>query len=173
MKKIGLMAMLLAVASPMVIGAATLPMDTLELRLGGQFRFSNAQGKADWLLESGLGYFLFDNIELGPIVDFAYDGDDPGLGLGAFGEANLDLDAEVMPYVGVRLQYNFGGYYRSIAEHNYILSEYTGGLKFFLSPTVAIYTELYFDVATQEAYIRDGEAKNTDAGLKAGVRAYF
>ncbi|MBI2438052.1 MAG: hypothetical protein HYV36_04465 [Lentisphaerae bacterium] len=170
MKKIGLLALLTAAITGF---GATIPMDTLELRLGGQMRFSNAQGKTDWLLESGLGYFVFDNIEFGGITDFGYDGDDPGLGLGGFGEVNLDLDSFVVPYAGMRLQYNFGGYYRSIAEHNYLLSEYTGGLKFFVSPTVAIYTELYFDLASEEAFVRDGEAKNTDAGLKAGVRAYF
>ncbi|MBI2442183.1 MAG: hypothetical protein HYV35_12535 [Lentisphaerae bacterium] len=170
MKKIVVLALL---AAAMTGYASTIPQDTWELQLGGQLRFDNAQGKSDWLLESGLGYFLFDNIEFGYLADFGYDGDEPGLGLGGFAEANLDLDLFVVPYAALRLQYNFGGYYRSVAEHNYILSEYAGGLKFFLSPVVAVYTELYFDVASEEAFLRNEEAKNTDAGLKVGLRAYF
>ena len=170
MKKLALIAMMVAAATSF---GATIPMDTLELRLGGKMDFSNPQGKVNWLVESGLGYFVYDNIEFGGIVDWGYDGYDMGLGLGGFGEANLDLDAFIMPYFAMRLQYCFGQYYRNTAEHNYILWEPAVGLKFFLSESVAIYSELYFDLATEKAFVQNDDAKNNDLGLKAGVRCYF
>lgn len=170
MKRIGFLAM---IAAAMTSYGATLPMDTLELQLGGRMDFSNAKGKTDWLLESGLGYFVFDNIEFGGLMDWGYNGSDMGLGLGGFGEANLDLDSFIMPYAAIRLLYCFGPYYNIPAEHNYILSEYAGGLKFFLSESVAIYSELYFDLATEKAFVDGEDAKNNDIGLKAGVRCYF
>ena len=148
-------------------------METLELRLGGNMDFNNPQGKVNWLLESGLGYFVFDNIEFGGILDWGYNGNDMGLGLGGFGEYNLDLNMFIMPYLSMRLQYCFGPYYRSTAENNYILWEPALGLKFFLSECVAIYSELYFDLASENAFVQGEDAKNTDLGLKAGIRAYF
>ena len=176
MKKLALIAMMAAATS----FGATIPMDTLELRLGGQIDFSNPQGKADWLIESGLGYFVYDNIEFGGIVNWGYNGHDMGLGLGGFGEANLDLDSFIMPYLAMRLQYCFGGYYRNnseyyrnTAEHNYVLWEPAVGLKFFLSESVAIYSELYFDLASEKAFVQGDDAKNNDLGLKAGLRCYF
>jgi len=171
MKKfVALIAMMTAAVTSF---GATLPYDTWELRLGGKMDFNNPQGKVDWLLESSLGYFVFDNIEFGGIVDWGFDGNDMGLGLGGFGEANLDLDSIVMPYFAMRLQYCFGQYYRNFAEHNYLLWEPALGLKFFLSESVAIYSELYFDLATEKAFSDGDDSKNNDIGLKAGVRCYF
>lgn len=170
MRKIAFIAMIAAAATSF---GATIPMDTLELRLGGKMDFNNPEGKVDWLVESGLGYFIYDNIELGGILDWGYNGNDMGIGLGGFGEANLDLDSFIMPYVAMRLQYCFGPYYSNVAEHNYILWEPAVGLKFFLSESVAIYSELYFDLATEKAFARGEDAKNNDIGLKTGLRCYF
>ena len=175
MKKLALIAMM---AAAMTGFGATIPMDTLELRLGGQMDFSNPQGKADWRVESGLGYFVFDNIEFGGIVDWQFDGYNMGLGLGAFGEANLDLDSFIMPYLAMRLQYCFklGQYYTDYSNtsaHNYLLWEPAVGLKFFLSESVAIYSELYFDLASEKAFAQGTDAQNVDLGLKTGLRCYF
>ena len=172
MKKLALIAMLAAAATSF---GATIPMDTLELRLGGQMDFSNPQGKVDWLVESGLGYFVCDNIEFGGIVDWGYNGYDMGLGLGGFGEANLDLDSFIMPYLSMRLEYVFklGQYYSNTSNHNYILWEPAVGTKFFLSESVAIYLELYFDLASEKAFVQGTDAQNIDLGLKTGVRCYF
>lgn len=169
MKKLALIAMMAAATS----FGATIPMDTLELRLGGKMDFSNPQGEVDWLLESGLGYFVYDNIEFGGIVDWGYNGNDMGLGLGGFGEVNLDLDSFIMPYFAMRLEYRFGQYYRNTAEHDFILWEPAIGSKFFLSESVAIYLEMYFDLASEKAFVQGDDAKNNDLGLKTGVRCYF
>jgi hypothetical protein len=175
MKKLVLIAIMAAALTGF---GATIPMDTLELRLGGQMNFSNPQGNADWRIESGLGYFVFDNIEFGGIVDWQFDGYNMGLGLGAFGEANLDLDSFIMPYLAMRLQYCFklGQYYTDYSNtstHNYLLWEPAVGLKFFLSEVVAIYSELYFDLASEKAFAKGDDAQNIDFGLKTGVRCYF
>lgn len=173
MKKIALIAMMAAAA--VTSFGATLPAETLELRLGGKLDFNDPKGKVNWLIESGLGYFVFDNVEFGGLLDWGFsgDGNNMGLGLGVFGEYNLDLDLYVLPYAAMRLEYCFGPYYRETSEHNYLLWEPAVGLKFFLSESVAIYTELYFDLASEKAFTSGEDSKNNDIGLKAGVRAYF
>ena len=149
--------------------ATPIQQDTLELRLGGNMDFDNPNGKLDFLLDTGVGYFVADDIEVGGLVTWGYDGSEFGYGVGGFSEFNLDLDCFVMPYAGLKLQYFFGDFYIK----NFINVEFTGGAKFFLSETVAIYTELNYDLASEDAYINGEEAKNYDVGLKMGVRCYF
>ncbi len=149
--------------------ATPIQQDTLELRLGGNIDFDNPNGKFDFLFDTGLGYFVLDNIEAGGLVTWGYDGSQFGYGVGGFSEFNLDLDNIMMPYLGLKIQYFFGDFYVS----NFINVEFTGGAKFFLSEEVAIYSELYYDLASEDAYINDDEAKNYDVGIKMGVRCYF
>lgn len=148
------MAAALLMATALAGAAATLPMETWELRLGGAVDFDNPQGKADGLLEAGAGYFIQDNIEVGGLAEWRYDGTDMGGGLGAFGEFNLDLDSFVMPYAGLRLIGRFGDYYQTVAGGAYLLVEPAAGLKFFLSENVALYAELVADYASRDAFVK-------------------
>jgi len=152
---------------------ATLPMETLELRLGGKMDFSDADGHTDFLVESGLGYFILDNIALGGLVDLGYDGRHLGLGLGGYGEYNVDVNSYLMPYGALRAQLCTGGYYRQVADHNFLLVEPAAGMKFFVSENLAIFTELYLAVATEKAWLDNDSPKRHDTGLKAGLRCYF
>ncbi|MFA7158686.1 MAG: hypothetical protein WC299_05230 [Kiritimatiellia bacterium] len=167
MRKIS--AVLLGILVAGGVMATPIVQDTLELRLGGNLDFNNPNGNFDFLLDTGLGYFVLDNIEAGGLLTWGYNGSKFGYGVGGFGEFNIDLDMIMMPYVGMKLQYFFGDFYIK----NFVNVEFTGGAKFFLSEQVAIYTELYYDLASEDAYINDNEAKNYDVGLKLGVRCYF
>lgn len=149
--------------------ATPIVQDSLELRLGGNLDFDNPNGKFDFLFDTGLGYFPMDNIEVGGLATWGYNGSKFGYGIGGFTEYNFDFDVFIMPYIGMKLQYFFGDFY----VKNFLNVEFTGGLKFFVSETVAIYSELYYDLASEDAYINGNEAKNYDIGMKFGVRAYF
>ncbi len=170
MKRAIVLAMLVAAARAW---SATLPMDTWELRLGGAVDFDNPQDKLDWLIEAGAGYLIRDNLEVGGLADWRYDGTDMGAGLGLFGEYNLDLDSFVMPYVGLGLRYRFGDYYRHVAGSSYLVAQPAVGLKFFLSESVAVYTELVCEWATEEAFVQGGESKRHSIGLKTGLRCFL
>jgi len=149
--------------------ATPIQQDTLELRLGGNVDFDNPSGKFDFLVDTGLGYFVLDDIEFGGLATWGYNGNDFGYGIGGFGEFNLDLDVFIMPYIGMKLQYFFGDFY----VKNFVNVQFDGGLKFFLSEAVAIYTELFYDLASENAYINNNEAKSYDVGMNMGIRAYF
>jgi len=143
--------------------------ETLELRLGGGMQFQNANGNTAFSLDPALGYFVFDDIEVGGKLFWAYNGNDFGYGLGAFTEYNLDMDAYVVPFAGLGLGYQFGDYYL----RSHVLIELTAGLKEFLSNDVAIYQEFYYDLASEEVYLRDEKTRSYDTGLRIGVRCYF
>lgn len=167
MKRLTTVALALLAAGSLV--ATPIQQDTLELRLGGNMDFDNPSGKFDFMLDTGIGYFVLDNIEAGGLIAWAYDGSHFGYGIGGFGEFNIDVDSMAMPYVGMKLQYFFGDFY----VKNFVNVEFTGGVKFFLSEEVAIFTELYYDLASESAYINDNEAKSYDVGMRLGVRCYF
>lgn len=167
MKKI--IPVLLGLLMASSVFATPIVQDSLELRLGGNLDFDNPNGKTDFLIDTGLGYFVLDDIEIGGLAAWAYNGSKFGYGVGGFTELNLDLDVFIMPYVGLKVQYFFGDFYIK----NFVNIEFTGGTKFFLSEDVAIFTELYYDLASEDAYVNGEEAKNYDVGIKAGVRCYF
>ncbi len=146
-----------------------LPAGTFELQLGGHMDFNNPNGDTDFTIKPALGYFVWDCIELGGFTAWDYDGSKNGFGLGAFGEFNLDLEYYFVPYVGFKVGYFFGNLYID----NYILTEYTIGAKYFISESVAPFIELYYDLASEDAFVEDYEPKNYDLGLNLGIRCFF
>ena len=158
----------------MVLGAVSgfgtvLQQDTIEIGLNGALDFENFNGKVQTANQLSLGYFVIDDVQVGGIAEFACEGSDIGWGLGPYAEVNFDLDSAVVPYVALRLTANFGNLYRS----DHLLAEGAGGLKFFLTESVALAAELYYDLASKNIYNNNGRDQSSDFGMHFGVRSYF
>lgn len=148
---------------------AVLEQDTMEIGLNGGLDFENFNGKVATDIQLALGYFIMDDIQVGGLANFVCEGSNIGWGLGPYGEINFDLDSAVVPYVALRLTANFGDYYLS----DHLLAEGAGGLKFFLSESVALAAELYYDMASKDVFNNNGRDQSSDFGLHFGVRSYF
>lgn len=150
--------------------AQPLEQDTMEVILDGWVDFNTPGGKTGYDIGLGLGYFLFDNFEVGPAFSMAGDGSDNGWGLGGFGEYNFNFDMPLVPYVGAKVFYINGDYYYGESA-----VEFMGalGLKFFLSENVALGCAFQYYYSTEDVYNNDGEWQNTDYGLAMNVRAFF
>jgi hypothetical protein len=146
-----------------------LPAGTFDLQLGGHMDFDNANGDTDFTIKPALGYFVWDCIELGGFCAWDYDGSDHGFGFGAFGEYNFDLGYYFVPYLGFKAGFFFGNLY----EDNFLLTEYTAGVKYFISDSVAPFIEIYYDLASEDAFMEDNELENHDFGINIGVRCFF
>lgn len=131
--------------------------------------FSSPDGDVEFYVDVSLGYFAMDNIAFGGLASVGYNGSDGGYGIGPFGEVTFDLDSFVAPYVAGRIKYHFGDFY----PDNFLLVEGGAGLKFFLSESVAISSEVFYDLTSEDVFVNDGNSENTNTGLKLGVRAYF
>ncbi len=167
MKKTLLLAMLLAAAAGF---GAVIEKETLELGLQGNLDFDSPDGDVEFNIYPALGYFFMDNIQAGGMLGMLYDGRDMGYRIGAFGEINFDTYNAVMPFLALRLMFDFGSHY----DKNYLLVDSAAGLKFFLSPTLAISTEIFYDLASEDAFADEDEGgRNNDAGLRLGLRHYF
>lgn len=167
MKRLAFCLMLLVAAT----GFGTpLKQETLELPLIGNLDFDSADGDVEFMVMPGLGYFILDDIEVGGLVGLGYNGQDRGYMLGAFGEINFDLESPVVPFLGIRPSFNFGDYY----PENHFYLEGLAGLKFFLSEWVAISTELFYGLANKDVFADiDSGGRNSDAGMRLGVRCFF
>lgn len=151
------------------VSAQVVPQDAMELQLAGNVDFQGPSGKAVYDVELGFGYFVLDDIEVGPLLALISDGDEKGFGLGLFGEYNIDVDMSLVPYVGLSAMYING----KVFNENAVQIEGAIGLKFFLAENVAVSGAFVYDYATGDCYYNDGKWQDTDYGLKFGVRAYF
>lgn len=166
-KKLALVCTIALVAS--FAFSQTLEMGTRELILNGNMDFDDEAGNANWSIDAALGYFVADNVEVGPMVRVEYDGDDMGYGLGALAEYNIDLEMALVPFVAVRGHYMFGDAF----EDNYVLGEGALGAKVFLSDAVAVSAEVFYYLASEDVFFNNGKWEDDDAGINLGVRCFF
>lgn len=166
-KKLALVCTIALVAS--FAFSQTLEMGTRELILNGNMDFDDAAGNANWIINAGLGYFVADNVEVGPLVLVGYDGDDMGYGLGALAEYNIDLEMALVPFVAVRGKYMFGDAF----EDNHVRGEGALGAKVFLSDAVAVSAEVFYYLASEDVFVNNGKLEDNDAGINLGVRCFF
>ncbi len=164
-----LMALVMLMACVGIGWGAVIQEDTMEIGLNGKLDFENSNGKVEALTQLSLGYFILNDIQLGGLALLACEGGDLGWGLGPYGEVTFDLDTAIAPYIALRLMANFGEYFMS----DHLLVEGAGGLKFFLSESVALALELYYDLASKDIFNNNSRWQSYDFGMNCGVRAYF
>jgi hypothetical protein len=102
------------------------------------------------------------------------DGDVVRYGLGGFGEYHIfgSSWARTIPYLEqtsgcYALNWDAGENQNSLAFVPRI------GIKWFFRDYVAVDTNLYLGLATEDIYINDNSSDNYDFGIKIGLRVYF
>ncbi len=148
---------------------AMVEKDMMELRVTGSMDFQSPRGVVETDMNVGLGYFMLDDLQVGGLVSFANDGSDAGFGLGAYSEILFDLNYAAAPFLGGALLYRFGDYY----IENHLMFEINGGVKVFLTEYLAVSGTVFFDLATQDVYVSDGDLEKYDSGLRLGLNVYF
>lgn len=162
-------ATMIAVAT--AASGVVIEQETLELGLQGNLDFDSPDGDVEFNVYPSLGYFLADNIQAGGMLGILYDGRDIGCRIGGFGEINFDTFTAIAPFLALRVMFDFGGHY----DKNYLLVDGAAGLKFFISETLAVATEIFYDLASEDIYADSGDegGRNYDAGVRLGLRHYF
>ncbi|MBI3985766.1 MAG: hypothetical protein HY343_02510 [Lentisphaerae bacterium] len=166
MKKIVALGMIALMA---VTGFAALDEGTRELRLDGGMDFESGDGDVETAIDIGYGYFIAKDVELGALVSFIDDGSEYGYGIGGFGELNFDLNTIIVPYIGARMEYFDGDHF----ARSFVVLEGAAGVKIFLVENVAVSGELVADWATEDVYVNDNDADDTDVGIRLGIRAFI
>jgi hypothetical protein len=145
-----------------------------ELGLSGLLDFNGPQGGIDVNLKASYGMFFNDFQEIGGYFNWEreFDGDVNRLGFGAFLEHHIPYKPHMYPYVGSDLGFLFTSISGGSDELSIVIVPRVG-LKWFMRDYVAIDTNLFLKLATDNIYVNDGDLDKYDMGMNLGLRVYF
>jgi len=181
MKKIMVLAALIFFLMVSIVSAQTdstpfLQRGVQELALSGNLDFEGPSGDWDANLTTSYGYFIANNLEMGGYLNFTrqQDGDFKSYGIGGFAEYHFRgiLSPTIVPYGGLSLGFQFTDVDFANDEAAIIMTPRVG-IKWFLRPNIAIDTNLFVSLATDDVYVNDGSLDKYDVGINLGLRAYF
>ena len=152
--------------------AVTLAPGTMETRLAGQLDPTTADGtQVD--LNFSWGYFFADNAQAGGRLSFLNSDHVTLAGAAAFAEYNFDLGGEDwLPFVEGSLGLMSGDLPTGDSD-TAVVVELQAGLKFFLAPNVALSSAAVLDYATEDLYVDEEKAEDTDIRLQFAIRYYY
>ncbi|MEL3925744.1 outer membrane beta-barrel protein [Aeromonas enteropelogenes] len=153
---------------------------TQELNVQGLVDF-DAEDSYSVDLNMKYGYFIKDNWELGTNITTDLSRNYKSGGIGLFTEYNFTNSTNLVPYVGVaselvRADYsdkrddNLDTDSFDITAMNFKTSL---GVKYFISPKVALSTEVNYNIATDNFKISGGDAKRSFTRFLIGTSFYF
>jgi hypothetical protein len=166
--------MALYMASSALAQDQMLRRGTKELALSGAFDFEN-QGDPTIDLNLRYGFFIQNRLEVGGFAEVAGDFDNVfRYGLGGFGEYHFaPIMVSTVPYVGADVALAFVD--TDLGEDNAALV-FTPrvGLKWFLREFIAIDTNFFVALATDDLYENDQDDLDAyDIGMNLGLRFFF
>ena len=146
---------------------------TRDIGISGSVDFEGSDGDVDVSLAGSYGYFFWDQIEIGGWLGWTSAAGYDRFGIGPYVEYNFKpLMERIVPYVGL-----FAGYAMKDADDvgdlNAFEGEVYGGIKYFITDITAIDIALAFDFASEDIYVNDSEADDTDLYLSFGIRTHF
>jgi hypothetical protein len=148
---------------------AMLDAGTLDLQLSAGMDFDNPEGDVEFSGGTALGYFIYEDVEVGGLMRMGFTESDFGMAIGPFAEALIDCNYAIAPYIGGGIAYVFGDYYGK----NCIVCDLYGGLKFFLTEYLAVFSEVFYEIASTDRYINNQKKENNDMGIRMGISHYF
>ncbi len=176
MRKYFVVAMVAALAT-FVCAQPSIQEGTREFSIEGGWDPDGAAG-AELELSFGYGVFIRDALEVGGLLSYlSYeDAGGPGVDakgweLGGFVEHHFDMATMTVPYVGARVEYvkvELGSWDESAFVYGP-----RAGVKHFIADNVAIDIALTYMLATEDIFINEGVAEDSDLSLSFGIRAMF
>jgi hypothetical protein len=152
-----------------------------ELGLRGDIDLEGTQGDIDVNLTASYGYFYQRDLELGIFGNFSrvLDGDIMSYSVGVFGEYHLFGSsmvgfARTVPYLGADLGLAFlDTDFENEDDESALVFVPRVGIKWFFRDYVAVDTNVFLALASDDIYINDGDADPYDVGINIGLRVYF
>jgi hypothetical protein len=151
-------------------------MGTQELGIQGNLTFDDPQGKFATDLAATYGYFIADNLEIGGKGGYSRFSTPAGsadqLTLGVFGELHFPVYGMTVPYLGLDLDWAYTDPPGSGTDSSAVASPKVG-VKWFVRDYFAIDTNMFYRLATDDIFTRDGRQRDTDWGAQLGLRVLF
>jgi hypothetical protein len=168
--------LMVSIASAQTDSTPFLQKGVQELALSGSLDFEGPSGGVDFNLTTSYGFFIANNWEIGGFLNYTRqdDGDFQSYGVGGFAEYHFTrhLTSTLVPYAGVNLGFQFTEADTGDDEAGIIMTPKVG-IKWFLQPNIAIDTNLFVALATDDVFLNDGDLDKYDWGIALGLRVYF
>ena len=163
---------IVAVLATFVYAQPSIDEGTRELSLEGGWDSEGPTG-TEFDFDVGYGIFIRDALEVGGLLGYSStsDGDAKVWRLGAFVEHHFDMATMTVPYVGARFVY--ADYDNAVTDEGALQYGPRVGVKHFIADNVAIDIALQYMLATEDVFVNDGEAEDTDLSIVFGIRAMF
>jgi hypothetical protein len=146
---------------------------TQEIGLQGAFTFDDEQGSFAMDIAGSYGFFMVDNLQIGGKAAYSrrQGGDLEQVSLGAFGELHFPLAGMTVPYLGLDLDWRYTDL--PVGSESSAVASPVVGVKWFVREYFAIDTSLFYSIATDDIFVRDGSPEDTDWGGTVGLRVLF
>ncbi len=144
---------------------------TQELGLEGAVQFQSPAG-TDYTADVRLGHFVADLIQVGAVAGVSDNDLATRWNVGAFGEYNVDLGMDLVPFMGVSGAYNYVDPDVGSSDDAFVLGGYAGG-KHFLAHNVAVSLKYLFEWATDDVFLDNGDVEDTNHSIRLGMRYFF
>ncbi len=179
-KTMGLLAALSMLAPLSAQAAVQLPEGTQEFGVQGAAKIGS-----DWdvTLNGSYGVFIRDNWQVGgtTTVSAKDHNDELSAKFGAFTEYNFVNSTQWVPYIGAAaevagLSFSENGVDGNVGEEgdSWALNiELAAGIKYFVSPNIAISAEMNYNIATDDIDFSSDKASNSLTNFVIGTRYYF
>lgn len=166
------------VAAPAARGAALVTKGSSQVSLSGILDFDTEDGSQS-KLEVSYGYFFWDRISLGMRVMGSDDGNVQTGSIGVNGEYNFRLPAkwgplfgtDLVPFLGAGVDYRHAEVFDDHQNSAVFTGE--GGVKFFLTDSLAFVLSLVGELATDDIYADNDDSTNQNLYLKLSTGFYF
>jgi hypothetical protein len=181
MKSIKWVALVLALgmAVPGAMGAALMTKGSSELAMTGNLDFQSGEG-THFQFGAKYAYFLIDRLSLGTRFSFDDNEFDNYYSLGLSSEYNFQLPASIQPLFGTDLVPYLGAFvdyrrasFSGLGDESAAVLGGEGGLKFFLTDSMAFSLGLVGEWASEDIYVDGTELTALNLFLDLGMRFYF
>ena len=173
------LAIILAFSVP-AASAVELKAGTQEFALQGSLDLDYVDDYL-FIINTSYGYFIYDNWQVGGVIDGSMSENNKSFNIGAFTEYNFTYESNWVPYVSAAAQLatlNFdGGDFSGIdldSEDITALNIKLGaGVKYFINPHVAISAEVNYNIATDDISVTKDGLEDSFTRFVFGTRFYY
>ncbi|NKB24927.1 MAG: hypothetical protein GKR87_11230 [Kiritimatiellae bacterium] len=153
---------------------AMLSQGTGEVSIDGILDFDTANGSL-FSMHVGSGKFFWDGIEIGLKGGFSIDDRVESIGLGVFTEYDFDNGTEMVPFVGISLDYEYVEIKIARVDESSgaLVLGFNAGLKYFLVENVALAGKGELRFATDDVFAEDNGVGATDFRFTLGLRFFY
>ncbi len=174
MKKMLLMAAMVTVLATSGLAVNNLWQGTSEIGGGGLLDFTSINGRV-LSLSGQYGYFVIDLLEVAGRVRILDNDNETLWSFGPRAEYNFETETDVIPYVGVSLEFGHAKYQNidDAEEKNCAIFGGQLGIKFFVTDNLSIVPAIEGEVATTDFFARNDELEAANATVTLATRYFF